>query len=200
VAALALGIAWPTAVAWKAKAELRRLDAQVATLRPAAERYEETLSELDDAQERIAVLREEASVSGETLQILRELTDRVPNGTWLLSLRMEGRKVDIEGLSPSAAEIFPALTRDGRFRSVEFGAPITRQADNIERFKIRGEFVPPPSTPPSTPASAPASAPASLPASAPASAPRSTPPSTPASAPPPTPASAPASPPAGAVR
>jgi Tfp pilus assembly protein PilN len=154
VAVLALGIAWPSAVAWKAKAELRRLDAQVAALRPSAERYEETLSDLEDAQERIVTLREEASVSGEALQILRELTDRLPNGTWLLSLRMEGRKVDIEGLSPSASEIFPALTRDGRFRSVEFGAPITRQADNIERFKIRGEFVPAPSAPASPPAGA----------------------------------------------
>ena len=144
VAALALGIAWPTAVAWKAKAELRRLDAQVAALRPSAERFEETLSDLDDAQGRITVLRKEAAASGEALQVLRELTDRLPNGTWLLALRMEGRKVDIEGLSPSASEIFPALTRDGRFRSVEFGAPITRQADNLERFKIRGEFVPPP--------------------------------------------------------
>jgi hypothetical protein len=151
VAALALGIAWPSAVAWKAKAELRRLDAQVAALRPAAQRYEETLSDLDDAQGRIATVREAASASGEALQILRELTDRIPNGTWLLSVRMEGRKVDIEGLSPSASEIFPALTRDGRFRSVEFRAPITRQADNIERFKIRGEFVPPPPPVPASP-------------------------------------------------
>ena len=154
IAALVLGIAWPSAVAWKTKVELRRLDAQVAALRPAAEQYEETLSDLDDAQERIAALREVASGSGETLQILRELTDRLPNGTWLLALRLDGRKVDIEGLSPSASEIFPALTRDGRFRSVEFGAPITRQADNIERFKIRGEFVPPSAVPASPPARA----------------------------------------------
>ena len=152
IAALALGIAWPSAVAWKAQAELRRLDAQVAALRPFAERFEETLSDLDDAQGRIVALREEASAFGEALQILRELTDRLPNGTWLLALRMEGRKVDIEGLSPSASEIFPALTRDGRFRSVDFGAPITRQADNIERFKIRGEFVPPSPTAPASPA------------------------------------------------
>jgi len=151
VAALALGIAWPTAVAWKAKAELRRLDAQVAALRPAAERYEETLSDVEDAQGRIATLREEASASGEPLQILREVTDRLPNGTWLLAFRLEGRKVEIEGFSPSAAEIFPALTRDARFRAVEFGAPITRQADNLERFKIRGEFVPLPASP-TTPA------------------------------------------------
>lgn len=147
-AALVLGIAWPSTVAWKAKADLRTLDAQVAALRPAAEMYEETLSDLDDAQGRIAALRGEASASGEALQVLRELTERLPNGTWLLALRLEGRKVEIEGLSPSASEIFPALTRDGRFRSVEFGAPITRQADNVERFKIRGEFVPPPSPPP----------------------------------------------------
>jgi len=151
-AAIVFGIAWPSAVAWKAKADLAALDARVAALRPAAQRFEEALSDLDEAQGRIAVLREEASAAGEPLQILRELTDRLPNGTWLLSLRLEGRKVDIEGLSPSASEIFPALTRDGRFRSVEFGAPITRQADNIERFKIRGEFVP--GTPPSPPASA----------------------------------------------
>jgi len=146
-AALALGIAWPSAVAWKAKTDLATLEARIVALRPSAERYEETLADLDDAQERIAALRAEASASGEALQILRELTERLPNGTWLLAFRLEGRKVDIEGLSPSASEIFPALTRDGRFRSVEFGAPITRQADNIERFKIRGEFVPPPASP-----------------------------------------------------
>ena len=153
-AALAFGIAWPSAVAWKAKTDLATFDARVAALRPFAERYEETLSDLDDAQGRIAALREEASASGETLRILRELTDRLPNGTWLLAFRLEGKKVDIEGLSPSASEIFPALTRDGRFRSVEFGAPITRQADNIERFKIRGEYVTPPPAPASPPAGA----------------------------------------------
>jgi len=147
-AALALGVAWPATVAWKAKADVRRLDAQVASLRPFAEQHEESLADLEDALGRAAFLREEASASGETLRILKELTDRLPNGTWVLTLRVEGRKVEIEGLSSSASEIFPALTRDGRFKSVEFGAPITRQADNLERFKIRGEYVTPPVAPP----------------------------------------------------
>jgi hypothetical protein len=147
-AAVALGAAWPAAVAWKAKDDLRRLDAQIAALRPHAEAYEETIADLDEAQAKVAVLREEMSTAGETLQILKELTDRIPAGSWILSLRVDGPKVDLEGLSASAAEIFPALTRDGRFRSVEFAAPITRQADNIERFKIRGEYVPPPAAPP----------------------------------------------------
>lgn len=143
-AVLALGAAWPATVAWKAKTDVRRLDAQVASLRPFAERHEESLADLEDAQGKAASLREEATASGETLRILKELTDRLPNGTWVLSLRVEGRKVEIEGVSSSASEIFPTLTRDGRFKSVEFGAPITRQADNLERFKIRGEYVTPP--------------------------------------------------------
>lgn len=143
-AALALGVAWPATLAWKAKADVRRLDAQVASLRPFAERHEESLADLEDALGRAAFLREEASASGETFRMLKELTDRLPNGTWLQSLRVEDRKVEIEGVSSSASEIFPALTRDGRFKSVEFGAPITRQADNLERFKIRGEYVTPP--------------------------------------------------------
>jgi hypothetical protein len=146
-AALVLGTAWPATVAWRAKADVKRLDARVAALRPFAEQHEESLSDLDEAHARVATLREEASASVETLAILKELTDRLPNGSWLLSLRIESRKVELEGFSPSASEIFPALTRDGRFRSVDFGAPITRQADNLERFKIRGEYVPPPAAP-----------------------------------------------------
>jgi hypothetical protein len=146
-AAVAFGAAWPAAVAWKAKADVRRLDAKIAALRPFSDAFEETVADLDEVQRRTAVLREEMSTAGETLQILRELTDRLPNGSWLQTVRVDGPKVDLEGLSPSAAEIFPALTRDGRFRAVEFAAPITRQADNIERFKIRGEYVPPPASP-----------------------------------------------------
>ena len=153
-AALALGLSWPATAAWRVKSDLRRLDAQVAELRPIAEQFEESLSDMDDARERVAIMQGEASASGETLRILKELTDRLPNGTWLLSLRVEDRKVDMEGLSPSASEVFAVLTRDGRFKSVEFGAPITRQADNSERFKIRGEYVPPPAQVP--PAAAPA--------------------------------------------
>lgn len=153
-AALVLGLSWPATAAWRVKSDLRRLDAQVAALRPFAQQFEESLSDLDDARARVGILQGEASASGEMLRILQELTDRLPGGTWLLSLRVEGRKVDMEGLSPSASEIFAVLTRDGRFKFVEFGAPITRQADDNERFKIRGEYVPPPAQGP--PAAAPA--------------------------------------------
>jgi hypothetical protein len=105
-------------------------------------RVEESMTALSDVEDRLAVLREASAGREETLTILRELTDRLPQGTWLTGLRVEDRKVEMDGLSPSASEIFPFLTRDGRFRKVEFASPITRQPDNLDRFQIRAEYVP----------------------------------------------------------
>jgi len=144
-AALLFALAWPATLYWKTKAEISRLDAQIAALRPVVEDVEKAVGELNGVEEKISVLREAAAGRGEPFLILKELTDRLPDGTWLTGLRVEDRKVEIDGLSPSANEIFPLLTRDGRFRGVAFASPITRQADNLERFRIRAEFVPGPS-------------------------------------------------------
>ncbi len=144
VAAVLLALAWPAGLYWKTKAELSRLDAEIAALQPVVAEVEETIEVLVSVEEKISLLREASADRGEPFLILKELTDRLPEGTWLTGLRVEDRKVEMDGLSPSANEIFPLLTRDGKFRSVTFASPITRQADNLERFRIRAEFVPVP--------------------------------------------------------
>jgi general secretion pathway protein L len=139
-ATLLLALSWPTAVTLRTRQEVRRIDAEIASLRPAVSRVEDTLAVLGDMEGRIHVLREAGAGREEPLLILRQLTERLPQGTWLTGLRIEDRKVEMDGLSPSANEIFPMLSRDGLFRRVEFASPITRQADNLERFQIRAEF------------------------------------------------------------
>jgi len=141
-AALLLAIAWPATVAWKTGAEMRRLDARIASLQPAVAQVQDDLDELRDMEEKVALLRDVGAGRAEPLDILRALTERLPSGTWLTGLRVENRKVEFDGFSPAASDIFPLLTRDGRFRGVEFAAPIIRQGDNQERFQIRAEFVP----------------------------------------------------------
>lgn len=143
VLALLLAVAWPSALVLRTDRELDRLDARIESLRPDVADVEKSLDDLARVEERIAVLAGAAAGRDEALTIVRELTERLPQGTWLTGLRVEDRKVEMDGLSPSASEIFPLLTRDGRFRGVEFASPITRQPDNLERFRIRTEFVPP---------------------------------------------------------
>ncbi|MBI5576773.1 MAG: PilN domain-containing protein [Deltaproteobacteria bacterium] len=150
-AALLLALSWPASVAVRTKQAVDRLDAEIASLRPEVARVEETLAILGDLEGRIAYLKEARAGREEQILVLRQLTERLPQGTWLTGLRMEDLKVELDGLSPSANEIFPALARDGQFRKVEFASPITRQADNLERFQIRAEFSP---VPPETPAEA----------------------------------------------
>jgi len=141
--AVLLAAAWPASLVLRTGRELARLDARIEALRPAVADVEEALGDLAHVEDRIAVLAESAAGRDEMLAILRELTERLPQGTWLTGLRVDERKVEMDGLSPSASEIFPLLTRDGRFRGVEFASPITRQPDNLERFRIRAGFVPP---------------------------------------------------------
>jgi hypothetical protein len=150
-ATLLLALSWPAAVAVRAHREVDRLDAGIASIRPSVARVEETIAILGDLEGRALILREAGSGREEPLFILRELTERLPQGTWLTGLRVENRKVEIDGLSASANEIFPLLSREGQFRNVEFASPITRQADNLERFQIRAEYVP---IPPAKPAPA----------------------------------------------
>jgi len=143
-AAVLLAFAWPATLYVRTKGEISRLDAEIAALGPAVAGVEKSVASLTRIEKRISLLREAASGRGEPLLILSELTDRLPDGTWLTGLRVDGRKVEIDGLSPSANEIFPLLAREGRFRDVAFSSPITRQADNLERFRIGAEFVPGP--------------------------------------------------------
>ena len=142
VAAVLLALAWPAVTYWKTKTELSRLDAEIAALRPVVADVEEAARNAGEVEEKISLLREASAGRGESFVILKELTERLPDGTWLTGLSVEDRNVEMNGISPSANEIFPLLTRDGRFRSVTFASPITRQADNLERFRIRAEFVP----------------------------------------------------------
>jgi Tfp pilus assembly protein PilN len=148
VAAVVLAIAWPSIRYYKAKAELARLDARVAALRPAVGRVADAMDAIAEIDGKIAILQAASPGSGQPIEVLRELTQRLPQGTWLTGVRLEGVKVEIDGFSPAASEIFPLLTQDGRFRKVEFASPITRQPDNLERFQIRAEFVPAAAAPP----------------------------------------------------
>ncbi|HZD54614.1 MAG TPA: PilN domain-containing protein [Candidatus Aquicultoraceae bacterium] len=143
-AALLLGLAWPSSHYIRTKSELARLDAEIAALRPVVTEVEESVADLSRVRAKISLLRGDQAGRGEPFLILKELTERLPDGTWLTGLRVDGRSVEIDGLSPSASEIFPFLTKDGRFRDVAFSSPITRQADNLERFRIGAEFVPGP--------------------------------------------------------
>jgi len=71
------------------------------------------------------------------LHTLQQLTKLLPDGTWLQELDISEDTVDINGFSNRAADLPPPLENSPYFTQVEFTAPITRDNQNREIFRIR---------------------------------------------------------------
>lgn len=73
------------------------------------------------------------------IAVLADLSQVLPDGTWLERLEMHGRRLSLQGLSRSPTVLLAILERSGRFSNAQFTAPVTRQPDGVERFEISVE-------------------------------------------------------------
>ena len=135
VGLLALGTlaSWPLAQ----QVRLGAIERETAALKPRAEaalRMRER--EHKEAERSSAILRLRAGRPS-MVAVLDMVTREVPDGSWLLSLSVNGREVVLDGLSPSAATIALALERSGGLTGIVFRSPITREpASGLEHFQL----------------------------------------------------------------
>jgi Tfp pilus assembly protein PilN len=93
--------------------------------------------ETNALQARAAVLENIRAGNWQKLHMLQELTKLLPDGTWLQELHISEDTVEINGFSDHAAQLVPPLENSPYFTQVEFTAPITRDNQNREVFRIR---------------------------------------------------------------
>jgi general secretion pathway protein L len=74
------------------------------------------------------------------LEILKELTNILPEDAWLTNLAFNESKVVINGFASSASNLISILDRSPLFQNVEFASPITKGMKSSERFKIKLEI------------------------------------------------------------
>jgi general secretion pathway protein L len=60
------------------------------------------------------------------MQVLAELTTRLPDDTWLTELSLRQRHVSLSGQSEAAARLIGELSRSAMFRGIGFAGPVTR--------------------------------------------------------------------------
>lgn len=115
----------------------RALDQQVRRLEPqalGAREQSRQASELEGRAELLEAVRQE---TWRKLILLQELTEVLPNGTWLQEAQISEQTVEIFGYSDRAADLVQPLENSPLFAQVEFTAPITRDAQNKEIFRLR---------------------------------------------------------------
>ena len=69
--------------------------------------------------------------------MLADVTERLPDGTWLVQLRWQGDKLVMAGYSPSATPLIAELEDSLYLSEVRFGSPVTPDPRiGRERFNI----------------------------------------------------------------
>jgi general secretion pathway protein L len=118
--------------------------------------YEERLAELRPQATAAADLREQVKASAEqgsfilrrrsetplAVSVLKEITERLADDTWLVQLRLSGQSLSIAGYAPTATSLVPILEASPQLTDVNFSAPVTPDATvNKDRFGIIAEVV-----------------------------------------------------------
>ena len=114
-------------------AELKRLTAEMAEIKKIQGRIdfiEGQLSELNALNQKYIPLSD----------ILRELTQILPDGAWIQEFSLDKNKVRIQGYADSASDLISFLETSPLFKDVYFASAIVKEKDGRERFNISLEL------------------------------------------------------------
>lgn len=113
------------------------LEGQIHRLESQAAKVRRDDQQIDAVATRAAVLESARGQTWQKLGLVKELSKILPDGTWLQQVQLEEETAEIYGYSDRAADLVQILENSSYFSHVEFAAPIIRDAQNKEVFRIR---------------------------------------------------------------
>jgi Tfp pilus assembly protein PilN len=119
--------------------QLARIDAEITRLEPQVRAVERVVRDLDRKHKLLATVTGVQASGVHPLPVLRELTDTLPADTWLTTLSLDGKGVELTGQAAAASALIPLLENTARLERVEFSSPVTRGREK-EQFRIRAAW------------------------------------------------------------
>lgn len=135
--ALLLSFGWFGSAIVKERLELRTVEKQIDALKDEVNAVQKVQKE---AQELAAKMESLNSIQGSyysKLDVLRELSTIIPPEVWLTDLRCYRKEVNVSGFADSSSGLIAIIDGSPLFASSEFTAPITRDIEGKERFKLK---------------------------------------------------------------
>jgi len=136
---LGLCLLWGGSALIHQRVVLYQVNQQLASLEPEARQVERQLEESRALAKQLENFRKMGSTP-DKLRILKDLTQLIPDNTWLFNLRLSRQNLDISGMSKSASDLIPLLEKSGWLTKTEFASPIVTDANKQEHFKIKADF------------------------------------------------------------
>lgn len=140
LALLALVLAGLACVLWPSRYDtaLAELAARNVRLRAEAAAVQSAIDRSNAAVANFMRLQQMRLTRLPVVEVIEELTRRLPDTVWLTDLRIEGDIVDITGLAKSAAAVPSLLSSSPSFTDVSLSAPVTLDPrEDKERFSLR---------------------------------------------------------------
>lgn len=135
--ALALLVAVAAVPLWELRAQAISAQEEIAVARNQAEVTRRVREQLNDFSEAAAFLGELHAGAPSMLDVMRELTRVLPDNTWLQSLQLNGRELQIRGESGDAASLIALIESSELFSGARFRSSLTRNPrTNQERFHL----------------------------------------------------------------
>jgi len=119
----------------------RHLDAYLAELRPQQQLLRKKYATLKQTVQLLADIRAKTSQAPDMLRLLAELSNRLPQGSYINRLEISGRTVTFSGLSDNAGALLGVLEQSRMFLNPQFIGNLRSNPDG-QAFTVKMELQP----------------------------------------------------------
>jgi Tfp pilus assembly protein PilN len=130
------GLTWGGSKIMRQSLIISQLNSETERLAAEIKNIDDVRNNITDLETRIEYLDKLSRGRVPLVEILKEVTERIPETAWLQDLNYDENGVQIYGFADSASELISLLEASPLFNDVVFLATITRGQDGKERFRI----------------------------------------------------------------
>lgn len=123
---------------WQQRDELNRLQSQLREARAEAAQTASLRERVEAMSARNAYLTRFSASKPTKVELLDDLTQRIPDNTYLTRFEVKGDRVSLQGTSQAASSLIAILEDSPWLKQVEYASPVVRQGNTgRERFHLR---------------------------------------------------------------
>lgn len=129
-------VAWGGGHLIRQRLYLDQLNQEIKQLGTEVRKIEQRQKKCDETEKRIDFLSDLTAGQVPFLEVIKDLTEKIPETAWLTRFTFTDKGIQIEGYADSASELVTYLDASPLFKDVVFLSPITKARNNKERFRI----------------------------------------------------------------
>jgi len=129
-------VAWGGGAVFKHKLTLENLDAELKKLGAEVTRIDRGKKACQRLVDRIDYLNTLRQGGTPILNVIKELSERIPESAWVSSLTFSDKGMELVGQAASSSELISLLDESPLFHDVVFLSAITKARDGKEKFRI----------------------------------------------------------------